>query len=136
MFNTELILLLLFLIGLFSEHIKCIPGHPFVFSGFIDIIFEPFDISFSQKTSVATVLEQDGPYTLFAPTNIAFNFLKPGYLDFLTSEEVQCKYNNCLFMLHSLYTCSIQSHKHHFTFSFQSSQFRVRQNYLNWCAIT
>jgi len=40
---------------------------------------------------MATVLEEEGPYTLFAPTNIAFTFLKPGYLDFLTSEEVQCK---------------------------------------------
>uniref|UniRef100_A0A8C2PQW4 Stabilin 2 n=1 Tax=Cyprinus carpio TaxID=7962 RepID=A0A8C2PQW4_CYPCA len=39
------------------------------------------------KSNVATVLEEEGPYTLFAPTNLAFTFLKPGYLDFLTSEE-------------------------------------------------
>jgi len=55
-------------------------------------IADPFDISVYQKTNMANVLEEEGPYTLFAPTNIAFTFLKPGYLDFLTSEEVQCKY--------------------------------------------
>ncbi|ROI15334.1 Stabilin-2 [Anabarilius grahami] len=49
--------------------------------------------SMTDKTSVATVLEEDGPYTLFAPTNIAFTFLKPGYLDFLTSEEGQILVN-------------------------------------------
>uniref|UniRef100_A0A671QZM6 Stabilin-2-like n=1 Tax=Sinocyclocheilus anshuiensis TaxID=1608454 RepID=A0A671QZM6_9TELE len=45
------------------------------------------------KSNVATVLEEEGPYTLFAPTNIAFTFLKPGYLDFLTSEEGQILVN-------------------------------------------
>ncbi len=48
---------------------------------------------------MATVLEEEGPYTLFAPTNIAFTFLKPGYLDFLTSEEVQCKITTVSFFL-------------------------------------
>uniref|UniRef100_A0A9J7XAB9 Stabilin 2 n=1 Tax=Cyprinus carpio carpio TaxID=630221 RepID=A0A9J7XAB9_CYPCA len=43
--------------------------------------------SLLEKSNVATVLEEEGPYTLFAPTNLAFTFLKPGYLDFLTSEE-------------------------------------------------
>lgn len=47
---------------------------------------------FSQKTNMAAVLESPGPYTLFAPTNTAFTFLKAGYLDYLTSEEVHCKY--------------------------------------------
>ncbi|XP_051746711.1 stabilin-2 isoform X3 [Ctenopharyngodon idella] len=47
--------------------------------------------SLLEKTNVASVLEEDGPYTLFAPTNIAFTFLKPGYLDFLTSEEGKTK---------------------------------------------
>lgn len=45
-------------------------------------------IYFSQKTNVATVLEEDGPYTLFAPTNVAFALMKPDYLDYLKSEEV------------------------------------------------
>uniref|UniRef100_A0A8C2IG73 Stabilin 2 n=1 Tax=Cyprinus carpio TaxID=7962 RepID=A0A8C2IG73_CYPCA len=47
--------------------------------------------SLLEKSNMATVLEEEGPFTLFAPTNIAFNFLKPGYLDFLTSEEGKTK---------------------------------------------
>ncbi|XP_077090778.1 stabilin-2 isoform X1 [Siphateles boraxobius] len=47
--------------------------------------------SLLEKTNVAKVLEEEGPYTLFAPTNIAFTLLKPGYLDFLTSEEGKTK---------------------------------------------
>ncbi|XP_016412871.1 stabilin-2-like [Sinocyclocheilus rhinocerous] len=47
--------------------------------------------SLLEKSNMATVLEEEGPYTLFAPTNIAFIFLKPGYLDFLTSEEGKTK---------------------------------------------
>lgn len=43
---------------------------------------------------MAAVLDSPGPYTLFAPTNTAFTFLKAGYLDYLTSEEVHWKYYN------------------------------------------
>lgn len=41
-----------------------------------------------QKTSMVNVLDKDGPYTLFAPTNAAFNLMKEDQLRFLQSEEV------------------------------------------------
>ncbi|XP_056311873.1 stabilin-2-like [Danio aesculapii] len=47
--------------------------------------------SLLEKTNVATVLEEDGPYTLFAPTNVAFALMKPDYLDYLKSEEGKTK---------------------------------------------
>ncbi|XP_056603572.1 stabilin-2 isoform X1 [Triplophysa dalaica] len=43
--------------------------------------------SLLEKTNMAAILESPGPYTLFAPTNPAFTFLKAGYLDYLSSEE-------------------------------------------------
>ncbi|XP_051974737.1 stabilin-2 [Xyrauchen texanus] len=53
--------------------------------------------SLLEKSNLATVLEGAGPYTLFAPTNIAFSFLKPGYLDFFTSEEGKTKLLELMF---------------------------------------
>lgn len=35
------------------------------------------------------VLDKDGPYTLFAPTNAAFSLMKETQLNYLKSEEVR-----------------------------------------------
>ncbi|XP_030633246.1 stabilin-2 [Chanos chanos] len=44
-----------------------------------------------QKTSMKNVLDEAGPYTLFAPTNSAFDSLKEGYLDYLVSDAGETK---------------------------------------------
>uniref|UniRef100_A0AAZ3NWQ7 Stabilin 2 n=1 Tax=Oncorhynchus tshawytscha TaxID=74940 RepID=A0AAZ3NWQ7_ONCTS len=44
-----------------------------------------------QKANVDSVLEEAGPSTIFAPTNTAFNAMKEGQLDYLTSSEGSTK---------------------------------------------
>uniref|UniRef100_A0A8C8EX57 Stabilin 2 n=1 Tax=Oncorhynchus tshawytscha TaxID=74940 RepID=A0A8C8EX57_ONCTS len=41
------------------------------------------------KANVDSVLEEAGPSTIFAPTNTAFNAMKEGQLDYLTSSELE-----------------------------------------------
>ncbi|XP_066523931.1 stabilin-2 [Hoplias malabaricus] len=43
--------------------------------------------SLFEKASMAGILDESGPYTLFAPTNAAFSLMKDGYLEHLMSEE-------------------------------------------------
>uniref|UniRef100_A0A8C8EX94 Stabilin 2 n=1 Tax=Oncorhynchus tshawytscha TaxID=74940 RepID=A0A8C8EX94_ONCTS len=43
------------------------------------------------KANVDSVLEEAGPSTIFAPTNTAFNAMKEGQLDYLTSSEGSTK---------------------------------------------
>ncbi|XP_031414613.1 stabilin-2 [Clupea harengus] len=40
-----------------------------------------------EKTSVKSLLDGEGPFTLFAPTNAALTTLQAGYLDYLKSDE-------------------------------------------------
>uniref|UniRef100_A0A8C7U1Y1 Stabilin 2 n=1 Tax=Oncorhynchus mykiss TaxID=8022 RepID=A0A8C7U1Y1_ONCMY len=42
------------------------------------------------KANVDSVLEEAGPSTIFAPTNTAFDAMKEGQLDYLTSSELEC----------------------------------------------
>ena len=41
-----------------------------------------------EQTGLSTTLEGDGPFTVFAPTNEAFNNLPDGFLDELSNEEL------------------------------------------------
>ncbi|GAA6102753.1 stabilin-2 [Tachysurus ichikawai] len=43
--------------------------------------------SLIEKTSMVDILDKDGPYTLFAPTNEAFSLMKDTQLNYLKSEE-------------------------------------------------
>ncbi|KAK3544692.1 hypothetical protein QTP86_026093 [Hemibagrus guttatus] len=43
--------------------------------------------SLIEKTNMVDVLDKDGPYTLFAPTNAAFSLMKETQLNYLKSEE-------------------------------------------------
>lgn len=42
------------------------------------------------------VLDKDGPYTLFAPTNAAFDLMKDNQLNYLKSEEVSLYLIQCI----------------------------------------
>uniref|UniRef100_A0A673XQ06 Stabilin 2 n=1 Tax=Salmo trutta TaxID=8032 RepID=A0A673XQ06_SALTR len=46
-----------------------------------------------QKANIDSVLEEAGPSTIFAPTNTAFDAMKEGQLDYLTSSEGQILVN-------------------------------------------
>jgi len=41
-----------------------------------------------QTANLASVMDAPGPYTVFAPTNEAWDALPEGHLDHLTSEQV------------------------------------------------
>uniref|UniRef100_A0AAY5EJ47 Stabilin 2 n=1 Tax=Electrophorus electricus TaxID=8005 RepID=A0AAY5EJ47_ELEEL len=47
--------------------------------------------SLLEKTNMVAILDEAGPYTVFAPTNTAFSLLKDGYLDYLVSDEGNSK---------------------------------------------
>ncbi|XP_053506197.1 stabilin-2 [Ictalurus furcatus] len=47
--------------------------------------------SLIEKTNMVDVLDKDGPYTLFAPTNSAFTLMKDIELNYLKSEEGKSK---------------------------------------------
>ncbi|XP_056132482.1 stabilin-2 isoform X2 [Lampris incognitus] len=44
-----------------------------------------------EKVNLASVLDMPGPYTVFAPTDIAFDSMKEGYLQYLNSPEGSSK---------------------------------------------
>lgn len=68
-----------------------------------------------QTTSMVDVLDKDGPYTLFAPTNAAFNLMKENQLNYLKSEEVSLYLTHYIILLYYIisHCIAVQGDQNH-----------------------